>query len=301
MAVVVSLSGVAALVVRERSRDGSTTSVARQAVAALTATTLPTLPAVPTAETVPSAQAARPGPTSTPPAPTTTTTTVPLVDAVAFVGDSLAENLGGGLAAAGSQRGVPVLDDSISGCGVAASGGYRLSGAAYELSPVCAGWSETWSVRLRRDRPKIVAIQVGRHEVLDRLYQGRWTNILDPQYRAYVRGELERGIRIAGADGARVVLLTAPLFHRPDRPSGGQWPENDPERVDRFNELLRELAAKTRNVSVIDLGAHANPGKTYVDVVDGVAVRSDGVHYSLDGVEWIGRWLLPQLAGLLRP
>jgi len=147
----------------------------------------------------------------------------------------------------------------------------------------------------------VVAVQLGRHEVLDRLYQGRWTNILDPAYLSYVRGELLRGIRIAGAEGAKVVLLTAPRFQRPAPPGGGQWPENDPARVDRFNGLLRELVAENRSLELIDLGARTSPGTTYVDTVDGVAVRSDGVHYSPAGVEWIGRWLLPQLAGLLRP
>jgi len=233
----------------------------------------------------------------------TTSTTVPsrpLADAVAFVGDSLAENLGSGLAAAGPQRGISVFDDAISGCGVTRSGGFSLSGTRSELSPTCAAWSDTWSERLRRDRPKVVAIQVGRHEVLDRLYEGRWTNILDPVYRAYVRRELETGIRIAGSEGAKVVLLTAPRFRRPDRPGGGQWPENDPARVDRFNDLLRELATVDRTLVLIDLGARTSPGATYVDVVDGVAVRSDGVHYSRAGVEWIGSWLLPQLTPLLR-
>jgi len=136
---------------------------------------------------------------------------------------------------------------------------------------------------------------------LDRLYEGRWTNILDPGYRAYVRRELETGIRIARAEGAKVVLLTAPRFRRPERPGGGQWPENDPARVDRFNDLLRQLVTVDPTLTLIDLGARTSPGATYVDVVDGVAVRSDGVHYSRAGVEWIGPWLLPQLTPFLRP
>lgn len=245
--------------------------------------------------------ASAPTPSTTSLPTTTTVPGPPLVDGVAFVGDSLAENLAQGLATAGPQRGLPVFDHSISGCGVTRSGGFRLSGVLSELSPTCAGWSDRWAAGLRRDRPKIVAIQVGRHEVLDRLYNGSWTNILDPQYRSYVRGELELGIRIARAEGAKVVLLTAPRFHRPERPGGGQWPENDPARVDRFNDLLRELVAKDRTLALIDLGARTSPGTAYVDMVDGVAVRSDGVHYSRAGVEWIGPWLLPQLTALLRP
>ena len=231
---------------------------------------------------------------------TTTTTTIPLVDGVAFVGDSLAENLAAGLAEAGPLRGLAVFDDAISGCGVTRSGDFLLSGIRYPLSPACGAWSDTWTEDLRRDRPKIVAIQVGRHEVLDRLYMGRWTSILEAPYRAYVRGELELAIRIARAQGAKVVLLTVPKFSRPPRPTGLHWQENDPVRVDRFNEVLRELAAADRTLTLIDLGARTSPGTSYVDVVDGVDLRSDGVHYSTAGVEWIGPWLLPQLTALLR-
>lgn len=291
LTVVTVLVALATLAFRRDGGRPSATGPARQSAAALPATTTPATTATSVLSTP------QPPPTPPPPPPTT----VPLVDAVAFVGDSLGDNLGSGLASAGPQQGIAVFDDAISGCGVATSGAYRLSGVRYELSPTCAAWSETWAERLRRDRPKVVAVQLGRHEVVDRLYKGRWTDILDPEYRSYVRSELERGIRIAGADGAKVVLLTAPMFRRPPQAGGGQWPENDPARVERFNDLLRELAGRDRSLTVIDLAGRTSPGGSYADVVDGVTVRSDGVHYSAAGVEWIGRWLLPQLARLLRP
>jgi len=229
-----------------------------------------------------------------PPAPATTAPLPPLVDGVAFVGDSLGENLGRWLVAPGRRHGLQVFDDAISGCGVARSGAYRLAGARYPLSPVCAAWPDTWAERIRRDRPKIVAIQVGRHEVLDRVLEGRWTNILEPDHLYYVRAELELAIRVAGSDGARVVLLTSPGF------STGPWPENEPERVARFNALAVELAA-AHGATLIDLGGRASPGGGYSAVVEGVALRAGGVHYSRAGVAWIGEWLLPQLRRLLGP
>jgi hypothetical protein len=45
---------------------------------------------------------------------------------------------------------------------------------------------------------------------------------------------------------------------------------------------------------VIDLGGHTNPGGHYSGTVDGVRVRSDGVHYSAEGCSWFAPWLLPQ-------
>jgi hypothetical protein len=185
-----------------------------------------------------------------------------------------------------------VFDDAISGCGVARSGPFRLAGSRSPLSPICAAWPETWAERLSRDRPKVVAIQIGRHEVLDRIYEGRWTNILDDAYLAYVREEIELALRVVRRDGAHAVLLTSPLF----RPTAA--PENDPARVVRFNALLRELATADPTVTLIDLGGRISPGGAYASSVDGVTVRSDGVHLSRAGVAWIGDWLLPQLAAL---
>jgi hypothetical protein len=246
----------------------------RRTVVAAPAST-PTSPAVPT------------------PTATTVAPTVPLVDGVAFLGDSLADNLGAGLAVAASRRGLRVFNDAISGCGVARSGAFRLAGARSSLSPVCAAWPDTWAERLMRDRPKVVAIQVGRHEVLDRMFEGRWTNILDDAYAAYVRSELVLAVRVARRGGARAVLLTSPSF----RPSAA--PENDPARVARFNGLLRELVAGDPDLVLIDLGGHVSPGGAYASAVDGVTVRSDGVHFSRSGVVWIGEWLLPQLGALV--
>jgi hypothetical protein len=220
-----------------------------------------------------------------------------LADRISFVGDSLAVNLGDaarGQAAAVRPR-VDVASDGITGCGVARSGAYRLGGSYLALSEICAAWSETWKAALERDHPKVVVIQVGRHEVLDRVFDGRWTNILDAAYADYVRYELDTAVSIAADGGREVVLLTAPYF----RASSAERPEDDPARVDAFNRLLNDIAATRDHVHVIDLGGRASPGGAYADVVDGIKVRADGVHYSAAGAAWAAEWLLPQLVQLV--
>jgi hypothetical protein len=225
-------------------------------------------------------------------------TTVPVVaNRVAFIGDSLAVNLGEAARAlgAGVRPRIDVASDGTSGCGVARSGAYRLGGRVLALSQICAAWSDRWSDALRRDRPKVVVIQVGRHEVLDRQLDGVWTNILEPDYARYIEGELNLAISVAANDGREVVLLTAPHFHASD----ANRPEDDPARVERFNELLLSAARGWDRVYVVDLGGRASPGGEYADVVDGIKIRADGVHYSAAGAAWAANWLLPQVAPLL--
>jgi hypothetical protein len=226
---------------------------------------------------------------------TTTTAPRPLVDAVAFVGDSLADDLATGLSRVASRFGIGVANAAISGCGVARSGDYRLGGRRRELSEICVDWVDTWTERLDRDRPKVVAVQVGRHEVLDRMHEGRWSNILEPAYAAYVREELAHAVAVASRFGSKVVLLTSPYF----RASSSGRSEDDPARVDRFNAILREVAGSW-GATVLDLGGRLSPGGAYSPVVDGVSVRSDGVHYSAAGVGLAAPYLMPPIADLIR-
>ncbi len=240
-------------------------------------------------------------PTELPAAPIPTTrttrTTLPALDRIAFVGDSLAVNLGDAarIEAQRYQPAVEAVSDGISGCGVARSGAYRMGGVVRGVSPACAQWPDEWMKDLVRDRPKVVVIQLGRHEVLDRQRDHVWTNILEPDFAAYVRGELEVAVSLAKDDGRAVVLLTAPRFHA----SSADRPENDPARVDRFNELLAEVAAAHERVYLSDLGGRASPDGVYTAVVDGIRIRSDGVHYSAAGATWAVQWLLPQVIPLV--
>jgi hypothetical protein len=48
----------------------------------------------------------------------------------------------------------------------------------------------------------------------------QWTHLGDPEFDAYVRGELDRAVGIAASRGARVVVCTEPYNHRAERPDG---------------------------------------------------------------------------------
>jgi lysophospholipase L1-like esterase len=139
-------------------------------------------------------------------------------------------------------------------------------------------------------------VLVGRWEVMDRMHDGTWMRLGDAPYDAYVVDELNRAVDVLSAQGAAVVLSTAPYYHRGERPDGGTWPEDEPPRVDHFNALVRQVAAAHPGVvTLVDLGGRMTPNGKYQRVVDGVTVRnSDGVHVSPQGARWLAPWLLPQ-------
>ena len=181
------------------------------------------------------------------------------------------------------------------GCGIARGGPYRYVGQTLNQKPECDAWPSRWSQRINHDRPDVVLLIVGRWEVVDRMNEGRWTHIGETGYEEYLRGELNRALDILGSTGARIVVTTEPYNRRAEKPDGSLYPEDDPDRVDEWNALLRSVAKTRPNVSVLDLNRKLGPNGVYTNRVDGIRVRSDGVHPTPDAVKWFTPWLTDAL------
>ena len=73
--------------------------------------------------------------------------------------------------------------------------------------------------------------------------------------------------------------------------------EDDPDRVNAWNRLLSTVAANhPTHPSIVDLNTVVCPGGAFTWTVDKIRIRSDGLHFTPDGVRLvIAPWLLPQL------
>jgi peptidoglycan/LPS O-acetylase OafA/YrhL len=214
---------------------------------------------------------------------------------IAFMGDSVSWSLANYLP---EQEQIEVFVRGVQGCGIARLPEIMYVGAPHTNYPGCDKWDARWRRNIRTDDPDVAVILLDRWELMDRKLDGRWQHVGDPAFDTYLAVELGLAIQIAGQRGAHVVLLTAPYTRRAERPDGGLWPEDDPARVDAWNRLLYEAAARY-GASVIDLNAHVCPDGEFTWRIDGIRIRSDGLHFSPDGVQrWIAPWLLPQLAKL---
>jgi hypothetical protein len=68
--------------------------------------------------------------------------------------------------------------------------------------------------------------------------------------------------------------------------------------VDAWNALLRASAAR-HHATVVDLNRKACPNGRFTWSVNGVRIRSDGLHFTPTGVrEVLAPWLLPRLAAI---
>ncbi len=224
------------------------------------------------------------------------------------VGDSVSVTLAMGLYDVGKEYGFNITNDGIIGCGIASGGGIRfqtfVQPTPQQLPGPCNGLptSEQWQQMYQKDvstvNPQIAILLAGRWETVDRIYNGHWTNILDPAYAAYVASQLDTAVNILSAKGAKVVLLTAPdIGALPPPSSGGDWPEDNPARTQKYNSLLYAEAAKHPGiVSVVDMNTPLDPTGSFDLYINGLRVRTpDGIHMSYGGDEWLAPWLLPAI------
>jgi hypothetical protein len=217
---------------------------------------------------------------------------------VLLVGDSVALTLGGGLAPLQSTYGVQVYNHGWVGCGIARRSMAYDGARYYPAWSDCAQWPTRWAQWRDQSQPDVAALLIGRWEVVDRNFHGRWTHIGDPQFDAYLAGELDNAVAVLSAKGARVMLMTAPVYHARELPDGSSSPVNNPERVARLNQLIREAVDRHPGVAQLyDLESVLTPGGVYQQTLSGVNVRfDDGVHISKQGAALIAQTLMPCLA-----
>ena len=216
----------------------------------------------------------------------------PGTQTVAVFGDSIAWTL---MRYLPKTPGFSFSDYTTIGCGIARGGPYRSAGETLNQKPECDTWPERWSQRIKHDRPDTVLLMIGRWEIVDRMRGGEWTHIGDDDYDEYLSGELQRAVDILGSTGARVVVTTAPYTRRGERADGSLYPEDRPARVEEWNSLLRDVVGKRPNVTVLDFNAKLNPDGEYTTRVDGIRMRSDGVHPTAEAVKWLTPWLVDSL------
>jgi peptidoglycan/LPS O-acetylase OafA/YrhL/lysophospholipase L1-like esterase len=237
---------------------------------------------------------------------TTTTSTVLLF------GDSVALTLGLGLSDSTDQHkyGYVLSDQGILGCGVVNGPEVEVLGARDTTPSACNGspyvpgepaasqpWPYQWLNAMGETKPNVVVLLAGRWEVVNREYQGQWTNILSPVFASYVKQQLNQASNLVTATGSRMVFLTAPCTSEGEQPDGEPWPEDSPQRIAAYNQLVREVAAEHPTTdSVVDLYAATCPGGHYATTIHGVAVRrTDGVHFTIAGGQYLAPKVMPAI------
>jgi hypothetical protein len=218
---------------------------------------------------------------------------------VALFGDSTALMTALGLADWSTSTGRLqfVLGRTPLGCSITRGGEVRLQGRGPPSDGGCDGWEQTWEEALTASPVDIAVIQEGPWEVADRRMPGdtEWRGLGDPRLDHHVRQELLAAVDLLQRHVKVVVWLTSPRIQT-DRavpnPPPTPWPENDPARMDRYNQIVREVATERPIVRVVELGAHlaSLPGGELDN-----DLRPDGIHFSNETTKLIAPWIGEQV------
>lgn len=264
--------------------------------------------AAPPAAVPPSAKAAsatrapttRPVAPPGPPAPAEVLPPLPLPDVpgVGFFGDSVALSLafaaGNWATANGGYRSAEGSADL--GCGIL-RGGMRKFDGPDKPTAACDAWPTHYAAALANDRVDLAVVMSAQWELVDHQLPGErvWRHLGDPVYDRAVRDEYLRATDVLASRGALVVWLTVPQYGHTadDRLTADLRRSHDTRRVDRLNEIIREVAAlRPATVRVVDLAAWVNPR------IEDPVLRSDGSHFDFLEDNPVGKWLTEQLGWL---
>ena len=232
-------------------------------------------------------------------------------------GDSTMLQTGLGLSAWGNETEALVLPyanlTGSLGCSVSRGGERRSRGEVGAVPPGCDSWVDTIPAEARRLRDAyghldFAVIQTGPWEVTDRRLPGddEWRAPGDPVYDDFLAREFAAVTDAFMEQGLVVVWVLAPhidIGRNEEPPPEDPYPESDPARMDRLNEIVRQVAAERDGAVTVDLPgylADQSGGE-----MDG-QLRADGVHFTLQTAyevarAWLGQALLDAIAAEPNP
>lgn len=215
-------------------------------------------------------------------------------------GDSIALTLAIGLSYNSERNfGVRVINGGVLGCDLD-NLPVIISGSIGPATPGCPHWRTTWPKEILRYDPKVVGLLVGRWDVTDHYFDGRWVHVGESVWDDHVESELRQAVQLFSARGAKVVLFTMPFVNPPQLTSSGSpYPENTPERAAAFNRLEYEVEHSDHTVKIVNLNAMLDPAGHYQSMIGNIPVRwSDGVHITEAAGQWLQSKILPEIAEL---
>ncbi|MFO7279022.1 MAG: acyltransferase [Thermoanaerobacterales bacterium] len=220
-------------------------------------------------------------------------------------GDSTMFRTAWGLSAWGGETGQLVLPGAVNdllGCGVTRGGERRERGRATVAPQGCDGWEEAIPERVAQIRADVGRLdfaiaQTGPWDVADRRLPGddRWRAPGDPVYDEYLYEEIARATDLFLEEGLVVVWVLAPRIEvgrNEEPPPDPPYPESDPERMDRLNEILQQVADERHGVVTVDLPGllRSLPGGEMDP-----ALRPDGVHFTPESATEVASSLGPMV------
>ncbi len=222
---------------------------------------------------------------------------------VMIVGDSVALSLGWGFEKEGDTLGLSIWNRAGMGCGFIDTDKELSETGEWVTENVdtCKRWRQVnWVSDVQAFDPDVVVMLFGPWDATDVFVDGKILEVGSSEWHDYARGQLQSAVDKFSSEGAKVIILTA-VCYRPHNTSvaGANGRDLNDMAIGSLNDLYREYVQEHPEVSIIDLNGYMCPGGEFSDLyVDGVRLRSDGVHFTEDGAPIVASWLAPQITAV---
>jgi len=216
---------------------------------------------------------------------------------VMIVGDSTAWSLAIAMGVHSKELRVTVANRGIFGCGVLNGAGQvrDWQGDLLFHPPVCI---PAWARATHDVRPDLVLLLFGRPPVSQVQLGGVWHHACNPTFDQALQTSLDTGVRALESTGAHVVVMTTPDVASTG--VGPSYPAYAQAYVECQNAVLRNVvAASGPHAALLDTNLLLCPqGPSCPPEIDGIPIRTDGLHFrGADGV-LVAQWVLRQVRGV---
>ena len=225
------------------------------------------------------------------------------VASVAVVGGSMAASLTPGFEAWNTENPgeqVRVHTHVATGCPLSGPGPVRLAGEVVGEGTECVGFEPRLPRLLDAAGADAVLVVPSPADLGEREIDREWRHLGDPVFDGWMYEQLSELADTLDDAGVPVIWATSPHVRLgPGGDLDGDWTtvaDNDPARVDRLNELIREVVSRREDARVIDLGAWAQrlPRGEFAP-----NHRAESGDLTESGAVGAAAWVVPELFDIL--
>ncbi len=213
-------------------------------------------------------------------------------------GDSVAWSLGIGLSAAGAMPAYTRMN-TIAEISCTATPGVAVASNGHYEGDNCGDWHADWQKASFALQADVVVAVWGAWEVYDHIDGDRVLHPATPEMGSAYRRSLREAMdaTIAADPDVRFAFVTVPCMQEQNPRLGGtDSPRNDRALVGWVNEQTTAVARGYGDRAlVVDLGPLLCPDGDVVREIDGVTVRTDGIHFSNEITPVVWRFVTDRL------
>lgn len=201
---------------------------------------------------------------------------------VLVVGDSLALTLGTPMMDDEDRYGVQISNAALLGCAFATKGQLDVNGSWEDPPAGCSTALSQWASDIKRVHAQEVVVELGYRDEFDWRWGDKTVHLGMPAFDQYVQRQIDHYVEVLSQGGVKVLFLSVPYTHPPDRADGTPAPAASTARHAAINAMLQSEARRhPGTVQVLDIDRTISPDNRYDARVRGQLCRFDGIHFSV--------------------